>query len=350
MSSVLSKLPYSDHVFKTEIGPTPVSVRIWPTSNVSAGKPAPFFFWIHGGAWIVGTHRLPRPWAVEAFVKAGYHFVSCEYRLLPEVELKDMLQDLLDGLEWCKKELPRIVDEDKVDVTRFAVGGESAGGTNAAMLGHLASPPPLAVLNLYGIVDFLFPQPPAAVASGAPPIATSPFTEVQLAAALANRDQSETLTEVLDDWVNADPSSLQHSRYGEHPRPVFGKRQKLRRAIFGYMISHSMLRQTLFHIDDPDRQVAQYEKKKREMSALALLDDAKTYPPTYVYHGTADEGVPISQSDGFVAKLKEKGFTVEYKQIPGGAHVCDQYEDENSEEWKEHVLPIVAFIDKHVKV
>ncbi|KAG9032360.1 hypothetical protein FRB95_001542 [Tulasnella sp. JGI-2019a] len=218
------------------------------------------------------------------------------------------------------------------------------------MLGHLASPPPLAVLDVYGLVDFrVFPQSPAAVASSLPPITTDLFTEAQVADALANRDLSETLTEVLDDWVNKDPPNFRHDRYGEHPRPMFGKRQKLRRAAHDYMMSHAMLKPTLFHIDDLNKQAAEYEKKKREMSALALLDDAKTYPPTYVYHGTADKDVPVGQSDAFVAKLKEKGVAVEYKQIPGGAHVCDKYEDENSEEWKEHVLPIVAFIDKHVK-
>ncbi|KAG8984824.1 hypothetical protein FRB94_004479, partial [Tulasnella sp. JGI-2019a] len=126
MSSALSKLPYTDHVFKMVAGPVSLSIRVWPARNTSPDKPAPFFFWTHGGAWIVGSHRLPRPWAVEAFVNAGYHFVSCESRFIPEVELKDILQDLLDGIAWCMKELPRILGESKVDVGRYAVGGESA--------------------------------------------------------------------------------------------------------------------------------------------------------------------------------------------------------------------------------
>ncbi|KAG8988777.1 hypothetical protein FRB94_000424 [Tulasnella sp. JGI-2019a] len=117
------------------------------------------------------------------------------------------------------------------------------------------------------------------------------------------------------------------------------------------MFAHGLLRQTLFHFDDSEDEEALelFEQKKREMSALVLLENAATYPATYVYHGTSDTNVDISQSDRFVAKLKEKGVPVEYQQVQGGFHCCDEYQDENSEEWREHVLPIVAFVDKYVK-
>lgn len=61
--------------------------------------------------------------------------MSCEYRLMPEVELKEIIQDLLDGLEWCRKELPGVLGKDKVDTTRYAVGGESAGELGLWMFG-----------------------------------------------------------------------------------------------------------------------------------------------------------------------------------------------------------------------
>lgn len=92
------------------------------------------------------------------------------------------------------------------------------------------------------------------------------------------------------------------------------------------MMVRAMLRPTLFHIDDIEKQAELLGQKEREMSALPLLDDVKTYPPTYVYHGTADVLVDVSQSDRFVAKLKVKGVPVEYAKIGGGPHVCDQYE------------------------
>lgn len=201
------------------------------------------------------------------------------------------------------------------------------GGTNAAMLGHLASPPPLAVLDMYGVVDFPFPRPPVTIDTAAPfPPVSGLFSEAQVAAALANQDPSHTLGEVLDDWVNNDPSDPRHARYGNHPKPIYGERQKLRRDAYVYMMTRALMRQTLFHIDDPDNHPALLGQKEREMSAMLLLHDVKTYPPTYVYHGTADSVVHVGQSDRFVAKLKEKGVPVEYARIDGGPHVCDQYE------------------------
>ncbi|KAG8867409.1 hypothetical protein FRB97_001855 [Tulasnella sp. 331] len=269
---------------------------------------------------------------------------------MPQVELKEIVQDLLDGIQWCKKELPGLLGGDKVDITRYAVGGESAGGTTATMLGHLASPPPLAVLNVYGMVDFVIKRLPVTSDATTPfSPASGLFTEAQVASELANRDLSNTLGEVLDDWVNNDPADLRHARYGDHPKPAYGERQKLRRDAHDYMIARGMLWQTLFHVDDPEKQAKLFERKQREMSALLLLDDVRTYPPTYVYHGTADVLVHVSQSDRFVAKLKQKGVPVEYAKIEGGPHVCDQYEDENSDEWKQNVLPIVAFMNKYVK-
>lgn len=73
----------------------------------------------------------------------------------------------------------------------------SLGGTTATMLGHLASPRPLAVLNVYGMVDFVLRRPPAitdAIIPFSP--ASGLFTEAQVAAELANRDPSNTLGEV----------------------------------------------------------------------------------------------------------------------------------------------------------
>ncbi|KAG9004883.1 hypothetical protein FRB93_010062 [Tulasnella sp. JGI-2019a] len=200
------------------------------------------------------------------------------------------------------KELPRILGESKVDVGRYAVGGESAGGTNAAMLGHLASPSPLVVLNLYGLVDFLFPTPPTTATPSHAPSPVVPtgrsglYTEAQIATALVNRDVSETITEALDDWVNDDPSDLRHALYGDNPRLIYGKRQKLRGDMFAYMFAHGLLRQTLFHFDDSEDEEALelFEQKKREMPALVLLENAATYPATYVYHGTSDTNVDIS--------------------------------------------------------
>ncbi|KAG8879235.1 hypothetical protein FRB97_001854 [Tulasnella sp. 331] len=182
------------------------------------------------------------------------------------------------------------------------------------MLGHLTSPPPLVVLDLYSAVNaFTIPLPVSSNGS-TPFFATSGgFSEAELAAELANRDPSNTLWEVLDGWVNNDLANLHHARYGDRPKPTYGERQKIRRVAHECMAAQGVPMQTLFQVDDQERQVELLKRKEREMSVLLLLNAIKTYPPP---------------------NPKEKGVPAKYAKIEGQPYVCDQYEVENSVEWK----------------
>src|SRR3954452_7458582 len=62
-------------------------------------KNLPVVFWIHGGGWQAGdkTDVQLKP---KVFTEKGFVFVSTNYRLLPNVEMGDIIRDVTKALRW----------------------------------------------------------------------------------------------------------------------------------------------------------------------------------------------------------------------------------------------------------
>src|SRR4029453_3282551 len=92
-------------------------------------KNLPVVFWIHGGGWQAGDKKdvqiKPR-----VFTEHGFVFVSTNYRLLPQVEMGVLIQDVAKSLGWVHKH----VAEYGGDPRRIFVMGHSAGAQLAALL------------------------------------------------------------------------------------------------------------------------------------------------------------------------------------------------------------------------
>jgi acetyl esterase/lipase len=93
------------------------------------GSDHPIVFWIHGGGWQAGdkTEMESKP---RALVEKGYVFVSTNYRLLPEVSIKEMAGDIAKAIRWTHDH----ASEFGGDGDRMVVGGHSAGAQLAALL------------------------------------------------------------------------------------------------------------------------------------------------------------------------------------------------------------------------
>jgi arylformamidase len=89
----------------------------------------PVVFWIHGGGWQTGdrTEIQIKP---QAFVDKGFVFVSTGYRLLPNVEMVTIFQDIAKSLHWVHDH----VAEYGGDPNRVLVMGHSAGAQLAALI------------------------------------------------------------------------------------------------------------------------------------------------------------------------------------------------------------------------
>ncbi len=84
---------------------------------------------IHGGAWSAGDKWNMRDHARQ-LAQAGYVAISINYRLAPQFKYPAQIDDCRAGLRWVHQ----VADQYKIDTSRLAVYGYSAGGHLAALL------------------------------------------------------------------------------------------------------------------------------------------------------------------------------------------------------------------------
>lgn len=99
------------------------------------------------GSFIAGKHVLPNSWVSEAFGSRGYHIISIAYRFIPQCGIDDSISDCIDAFKWCLLHLPTILGSSTIDIPRYVVAGDSAGGTFSTLCGHLFDPKPKAVID-----------------------------------------------------------------------------------------------------------------------------------------------------------------------------------------------------------
>lgn len=108
--------------------------RLYQPVEPSWAQPAPALVYYHGGGFTVGsvaTHdALCRMFARDAQCAV----LSVDYRLAPEYKFPTAVTDAFDALSW----LYANAAVHGVDSARIAVGGDSAGGTLAAVCALLA--------------------------------------------------------------------------------------------------------------------------------------------------------------------------------------------------------------------
>jgi acetyl esterase/lipase len=99
------------------------------TPEGPAGKSLPVMFWIHGGGWQAGD-KSDVALKPKALTERGFVFVSTNYRLLPEVEMGELIDDVAGSLGWVHRNIAKYGG----DPTRIFVGGHSAGAQLAALI------------------------------------------------------------------------------------------------------------------------------------------------------------------------------------------------------------------------
>ncbi len=142
----------------------------------AAGMLSPGYVWIHGGGWTGGEKGEVRGKEVcTTLAHAGYVAVSVDYRL-GDGSWPQSLLDCKNAVRFLRAH----AKEYGVDPDRIAVGGGSAGGHLALMVGFTAGKKEFepdetyagvsdavgAIINCYGPADL--PMDPAAKVTGAP--------------------------------------------------------------------------------------------------------------------------------------------------------------------------------------
>ena len=103
-----------------------------PAQKPETGRPA--FFHMHGGGYVIASPEINDGSNRSIAAELDCIVVSVDYRLAPETRFPGALEDCYAALAWLHAQ----ADQLGVDRTRIAIGGESAGGGNAAALAILA--------------------------------------------------------------------------------------------------------------------------------------------------------------------------------------------------------------------
>ncbi len=92
-------------------------------------KDLPVMIWIHGGGWRAGSKSNVQV-KPQAFVDKGFIFVSVEYRLVPEVTVKEMAGDIAAAIKFVHAR----VGNHGGNPEQLFVAGHSAGAHLAALV------------------------------------------------------------------------------------------------------------------------------------------------------------------------------------------------------------------------
>ena len=100
----------------------------------AGGAALPLLLYLHGGGFTIGSIATHDVLCRELARLSGAMVVSLEYRLAPEHRFPTASNDAWDALAWLAQHAATL----GADPTRLAVGGDSAGGTLAAVNAILA--------------------------------------------------------------------------------------------------------------------------------------------------------------------------------------------------------------------
>ena len=113
-----------------------------------AGKPVPGIVLVHGGGWRSGMRANFAPMAIR-MAQRGYAAATVSYRLSPEAQYPAAIDDVKAALRWMRDNAARY----GIDPARIAVGGGSAGGQIASLVG-VTGGGAQAIVNIDGLSDF----------------------------------------------------------------------------------------------------------------------------------------------------------------------------------------------------
>ncbi len=104
----------------------PLPARLYAPTT---GQTLPLLLYLHGGGFTVGSIRTHDVLCRELARLAGCMVVSLDYRLAPAHRFPTAVHDAQDALRWLAAHGTTL----GADTARLAVGGDSAGGTLAAV-------------------------------------------------------------------------------------------------------------------------------------------------------------------------------------------------------------------------
>jgi arylformamidase len=101
------------------------SLDIFPTHTPDC----PILVFIHGGYWSKRAKDIGH-FLAPFYVNLGINFISLDYRLVPEVSIREIIDDVRSGIVWLNSNSEKF----RVDRPQIFIAGHSAGGHLAALM------------------------------------------------------------------------------------------------------------------------------------------------------------------------------------------------------------------------
>ncbi len=111
---------------------TPLPARLYAPAPGDA--PLPALLYLHGGGFVIGSLPTHDALCRELAQRSGGAVLALDYRLAPEHRFPTAVDDAWAALQWLAAHAAGL----GLDPARLAVGGDSAGGTLAAVAAILA--------------------------------------------------------------------------------------------------------------------------------------------------------------------------------------------------------------------
>jgi acetyl esterase/lipase len=225
--------------------------------ETAAEKPLPLVIWIHGGGWSGGS-KAQVPYLYQ--LRRGYVVASVEYRFSQKAKFPAQIQDCQAAIRWLRANGKKY----SIDLDHIGVGGASAGGHLAALVGTSGGKKAFPMIGgnedqsdrVQAVCDVFGP--------------TNFWTVVTQA------DEDKTVKNIFK-WNNGDPySNLIGAKLGED--------------------------------------------KERCDAVSPVRYVSKDNPPFLILHGDRDTLVPYAQSVELNDLLAKAGVEVTLQRLPGAGH------------------------------
>jgi acetyl esterase len=110
-----------------KVGETSLLLHIFSPDDLKANEFRPAVVFFHGGAWMKGS-PTQFYWQCEHLKSLGIVAITAQYRLKPQVNVKQCIHDAKSAVRWVRQHASEL----HIDTDRIVGSGGSAGGHLAA--------------------------------------------------------------------------------------------------------------------------------------------------------------------------------------------------------------------------
>ncbi|KAJ9480207.1 Abhydrolase_3 domain-containing protein [Pseudozyma hubeiensis] len=300
----MSSISPQTYTYKTFVNTdgeqTSIPVDVYIPKTVAQTQLTPVV-WVHTGGFLQGTRKFVPPHFLRALAKHNLALVAPDFRLCPQVSIFQVLEDVADCIRWTLDPVARSASgftSDSVSSERYILGGSSAGGWPALLLGLALHDEakriprlPSAVFAIYAITTvtqdlapfFYEPQKPLSWAADGKLIDRQPL------------ESEGHLTKCLDAQHQLLKSSSAKIRIEAPPAS-----NPVRAALYNFARQEAIYPSLI--LQDPS------ESSRVCTPTLIKTKSKGTAVPVLIAYGDSDPKVPHSQSLHVVDALKTVGY------------------------------------------